>query len=70
MTAAHLRAPTVQIKYRQGCTGKIGFASRVETMTVIKTKWRGENVAKPYKCRHCEYWHITTRRRLKFEGVK
>lgn len=64
MTAAHLRGPEVQLERKQGCTGKIGFMSRVETMKVIKTRWAGENIARPYQCKHCPLWHITTRRRL------
>jgi hypothetical protein len=57
MSAAHLRGPTVHTERR--CT-KLAYTTRAETASVLKQSHKGQG--KPYRCKRCAFWHITTGR--------
>ena len=60
MSAAHLRGPAVTVPVRRGCTNKIQFATRAEAVASIVRGAKKLPHLKPYKCRHCSYWHATS----------
>lgn len=66
MTAAHLKGPVVHWAWRLGCSNKIAYGTRKEATTSMQ---RGAKPipGKPYRCRKCDRWHITTGR--EWEGV-
>lgn len=52
-------------KRRRVCrTGKVEFASRRAAVYAAERRAEQYGVpAKPYRCPHCRYWHLTTKMR-------
>ncbi len=46
------------LSYRDGCTGKVQFASHAAAATVQKRRERKGKVGKAYRCVHCGAYHI------------
>jgi hypothetical protein len=75
MTAAHLKGPPVeQAPLVRGCSTKIFYLTRKEAMSQINRRGAASSAtaakiatSRPYHCRHCNRWHVTTGR--KWPGV-
>lgn len=61
MAAAHLLGKPVHYEHKSGCSGKVAFLSRSDSMKASRKHAAHRD---PYLCQHCRLWHNTSRRRL------
>lgn len=66
MPPAYLKGPAIHWAWRLGCSNKIIYGSHKEASAALR---RGPKSVpgKPYRCRKCGQFHITTGR--EWEGV-
>lgn len=66
MSAAYLRGPVVYTSttHIPGCSGKTAFVSQQDAKAAIRKY--GNIAYPPYRCRHCQLWHNTTRGKLTY----
>ena len=63
MGAAYLKGPIIHVEWKNGCTGKVGYASEDDTRRAVKARNGKSSLGKklyPYACRHCPCWHVST----------
>lgn len=42
-------------------SGKRGFATKLDTLTVLSQMSRSKNAKRSYRCPDCGRWHVTSR---------
>lgn len=58
MAAAYLASKPIHFEHKNGCSGKVGFASRSDAKKTADKRRLNKD---PYQCKNCGSWHLTSR---------